>query len=48
MMIENVGTSQIVVLAVVLFILFAGRRLPALGKSLGNAVKETKKALKSN
>jgi sec-independent protein translocase protein TatA len=44
-MFRNIGTTEIVVIAIVLFVLFAGKKLPELGRGLGDAIKEFKKAL---
>lgn len=41
----GVGTTEIIIIAVVLLILFGGKKLPELARGLGEAVKEFKKSL---
>lgn len=43
---SNLGTGEILIVAIVLFILFGGKKLPELAKGLGEAGKEFNKALK--
>lgn len=44
-MFRNIGTTEIIIIAVILLVLFGGRKLPELGKGLGDAIKEFKNAL---
>jgi len=44
-MLKNIGTTEIILIAVVILVLFGGRKLPELGRGIGDAVKEFKKAL---
>ncbi len=44
-MFHNIGTPEILIVAVVLLVLFGGKKLPELGKGLGDTIKEFKKAL---
>lgn len=44
-MFRNIGTTEIIIIAVILLVLFGGHKLPELGKGLGDAIKEFKKAL---
>jgi sec-independent protein translocase protein TatA len=44
-MLRGIGTTEIIIIAVVVLILFGGRKLPELAKGIGEAVKEFKKAL---
>ncbi len=44
-MLRGIGTTEIIIIAVVLLILFGGKKLPELGRGLGDAIKEFKKAL---
>lgn len=44
-MFRNIGTTEIVIIAVILLILFGGKKLPELGRGIGDAIKEFKKAL---
>lgn len=45
-MFGNIGSTEIMVIAVVLLILFGGKKLPELARGLGEAGKELKKAKK--
>lgn len=44
-MFRNIGTTEVIIIAVVLLIIFGGKILPGLGKGIGDAIKEFKKAL---
>lgn len=44
-MFKNIGTTEIIIIAAILLILFGGRKLPELGRGIGDAIKEFKKAL---
>jgi len=46
-MLRGIGTTEIIIIAVILLILFGGRKLPELGKGLGESIKEVKKAIKN-
>lgn len=46
-MFKSVGTTELIIIAVVLLILFGGKKLPELGKGIGESIKEFKKAFKS-
>lgn len=43
-MFKNLGTTEIIIIAVVLLILFGGKKLPELARGLGQSGKELKKA----
>jgi len=45
-MFSNIGTVEIIVIAVVLILLFGGKKLPELARGLGESSKELKKAKK--
>lgn len=45
-MFGNIGSTELIVVAVVLLVLFGGRKLPELARGLGEAGKELKKARK--
>ena len=47
-MLQNIGTTEIMIIAVVLLVLFGGRKLPELGRGIGESIKELKKAMKSD
>jgi sec-independent protein translocase protein TatA len=43
-MLQGLGTTEIVVIALVLLVLFGGKKLPELARGVGDAVKEFRKA----
>ena len=43
---SNFGTQEIIIIALILFLLFGGRKLPEFGRGLGESFKELKKALR--
>ena len=43
-MFKNIGTTELIVVAVILLVLFGGKKLPELGKGIGEAIKEFRKA----
>ena len=45
-MFKNIGTTELIIIAVVLLIIFGGKKLPELGKGIGDAIKEFKKSTK--
>lgn len=45
-MLNNVGVTELVVIAFVVIILFGGKKLPELGKGVGEAIREFKKSIK--
>ncbi len=44
----NIGTTEIVIVAAILFFLFGGKKLPEFARGLGQASKEFKNALKDD
>ncbi len=44
-MLKNIGTTEVVILAIILLVLFGGKKLPELGHGMGEAIKEFKKAI---
>lgn len=46
MMLNGFGTTEIVVIALVLMVLFGGKKLPELARGMGDSVKEFRKAIK--
>ena len=46
-MLRGIGTTEIIIIAVVLLILFGGKKLPELGRGVGDAIREFRKSLKS-
>lgn len=45
-MFKNIGLPEIIIVAVVLLLLFGGKRIPEFIRGLGEAVKEFRKASK--
>lgn len=45
-MLQSIGTTELLVVAVVLFFLFGSKKIPEFFKGLGDAVKEFRKAAK--
>ena len=46
-MLNNIGITELIVVAVIVLILFGGKKLPDLGKGIGESIREFKKSLKS-
>jgi len=46
-MFRNIGTTELIVVFVILLVLFGGKKLPELGKGIGDAIREFKKSLKN-
>jgi sec-independent protein translocase protein TatA len=44
---KSIGTTELIIVFVILLILFGGRKLPELGKGIGDAIREFKKSLKN-
>ena len=40
----NIGTPEILIVAVILLVFFGGKKLPELARGLGDAIKEFKKS----
>ena len=47
-MLRGIGTTEIIVIAVVLLLLFGGKKLPEFAKGVGDAIKEFRKAAKDD
>jgi len=45
---RNIGTTEIVIIAVVVLLLFGGKKIPELVRSMGQSVKEFRKAIKED
>lgn len=43
---SNIGTSELILIGVILIILFGGQKLPEMSKGITDAIKEFKKAVK--
>lgn len=42
-MLKNIGTTEIIVIAIILLVLFGGKKIPELGRGIATAIKEFKK-----
>jgi sec-independent protein translocase protein TatA len=47
-MFRNLGTTEIIVIAVVIILLFGGKKIPELVRAMGEAVKEFRRAIKED
>ncbi len=47
-MLPNIGTTEIIVIAVVLLIFFGGKKLPELSRGIGDAIREFKRSSKED
>lgn len=45
-MISGVGSTELIIVFVILLVLFGGKKLPELGRGVGDAIREFKKSLK--
>lgn len=43
-MLSNLGTTEIIIIALILVVLFGGKKIPEFIKGVGEAIKEFKKA----
>ena len=43
---QNIGTTEFIIIAVIVLILVGGKKIPELFKGLGEAIREFKKASK--
>jgi sec-independent protein translocase protein TatA len=46
-MLRNIGTTELIIIAVIVLVLFGGKKLPELGRGIGQAIKEFKKSAKN-
>jgi len=44
-MLNGIGTTELIIILVIVLIIFGGKNLPELGKSIGEAIREFKKSL---
>ena len=44
----NIGFSELLVVLVIILVLFGAKRLPEIGKALGDGIREFKKAMSSS
>ncbi len=47
-MLGNLGTTELIVIGLVLLLLFGGKKLPELSRGIGDAVREFRKAAKED
>lgn len=45
-MLQSIGTTEVLVIALVILVVFGGKKIPEFFKGLGDAVREFKKASK--
>ena len=45
-MFSNIGSTEIIIVALIILVLFGGKKLPELARGLANSVKEFRKAFK--
>lgn len=43
-MFDRIGPTEVIIIAVVVLIIFGGKKLPEFGKGLGETIKEIRKA----
>ena len=46
-MFQSIGITEIIVVAIVVLVLFGGKKLPELAKGIAEAIKEFRKAFRS-
>lgn len=46
-MFNGIGTTELIIIFVILLVLFGGKKLPELGRGIGDAIREFRKSLKS-
>ena len=47
-MFKNIGTPELIIVAIVVVLLFGGRKIPEFMKGIGEAIKEFRTASKDN
>ncbi len=47
-MFKSIGTTELIVIALIVVLLFGGKKIPEFFKGLGDAIKEFKKASKDS
>jgi sec-independent protein translocase protein TatA len=47
-MFQNIGTTEIVIIALLIIVLFGGKKIPELMRGIGESIKEFRKASKED
>ena len=47
-MLKNIGSTEIIVIALVILVLFGGQKIPEFVRSIGQAVREFRKSIKDD
>ena len=47
-MLSNIGTTELIIIALIIILLFGGRKIPEFIKGVGEAIKEFRKASKED
>lgn len=47
-MLSNIGTTELIIIGLVLLLLFGGKKLPELARGIGDAMREFRKAAKED
>ena len=47
-MFQNIGNTEIVIIALLIIVLFGGKKIPELMRGIGESIKEFRKASKEN
>jgi len=45
---SGIGTTEVIIIAIILIVIFGGKKLPELGRGLGTSIKELKTVLKED
>jgi sec-independent protein translocase protein TatA len=47
-MLNGIGTTEVVVIGLILLVLFGGKKLPELAKGIGDSIREFRRAAKDS
>lgn len=47
-MLKNIGTPELIIIAIIIVLLFGGKKIPEFMKGIGEAVREFRKASKGD
>jgi len=47
-LLSNIGTTELIIIGLVLLLLFGGKKLPELARGIGDAMREFRKAAKED